>query len=547
MNDSNENENDLLPFLISHWLTQPNQNDQIRALGQKISIEFWRNSSGDASYNDITRRWPNLPGDHLRALVESGARVSYCADDKNTYDLLQTPKFGSESDFKKFRSSVVQQLKQSLEQRLDCLAVQRELSVVNSSLSLSLSSSTSITRTHNDNEIGIAAYEHNENENNNRVLNHLQQRQLSLHEKLENVRKVYEKGDYQAKAAFERLKYCSRLFDMSFCNKNSNRNNLVLSRSVFVPSFVSRREQEETMHMRLIQRMEHELTINCHQFYPIYCLVLDKTGRYFVTGADDHLVKVFRLGGYMHTDNEAATTTCHSPSQTQTPHKGLQFSYTNGSAAVLALTLPGHNNVITDLDVNCDNLLLASASEDGTVRIWGLENGEIVAVLRHIKSDVQDANNNDADLVNVGVNMVKFDLIKPTLVYTIAEDGYCRIWDVRGAVLLRCLQKSPLINAYEVPSSLVSSNGNNDSNNNNNIVLPPLPGHFPQGQQQESNSVDQGCRLLQKLNHIEVTQQDRYVLFFSLCFILTVTQFDLPLYLLFQERERTRVSKMFYV
>eukprot|EP00957_Ditylum_brightwellii_P063624 4829639-Ditylum_brightwellii.AAC.1 len=73
-------------------------------------------------------------------------------------------------------------------------------------------------------------------------------------------------------------------------------------------------------------RMLHAVTINTHLFYPTYCLRFDQTGQYFVTGADDQLVKLFHMG--------------------------------------------------------CDNALLATASEDGDCRIWGLRDGCPVAILR---------------------------------------------------------------------------------------------------------------------------------------------------------------------
>ena len=52
------------------------------------------------------------------------------------------------------------------------------------------------------------------------------------------------------------------------------------------------------------------------------------------------------------------------------------------NGAVLVCTLRGHAAVITDIDVSADNALLATASDDGDVRIWGMENGCPVAILR---------------------------------------------------------------------------------------------------------------------------------------------------------------------
>ncbi|OEU18484.1 WD40 repeat-like protein, partial [Fragilariopsis cylindrus CCMP1102] len=83
--------------------------------------------------------------------------------------------------------------------------------------------------------------------------------------------------------------------------------------------------------------------------YPVYCLRFDRTGRYFITGADDFLLKVFYLGA------------------------GQSF---------LVCTLRGHAGVINDIDVSWDNCFLATASDDGDVRVWGLKTGCPIAILR---------------------------------------------------------------------------------------------------------------------------------------------------------------------
>ena len=50
------------------------------------------------------------------------------------------------------------------------------------------------------------------------------------------------------------------------------------------------------------QRLGHYVTVNCHLDCPVYCLRFDRTGQYFVTGADDNLVKLFRIGLPHHED-----------------------------------------------------------------------------------------------------------------------------------------------------------------------------------------------------------------------------------------------------
>jgi WD40 repeat protein len=151
-------------------------------------------------------------------------------------------------------------------------------------------------------------------------------------------------------------------------------------------------------------RMSCILTMNAHLFYPVYCLRFDRTGRYFVTGADDQLVKLFVLGD--------ASSHPKSQRPRMKPDRG----------ATVVCTMRGHAGVITDIDVSLDNALLATGSEDGDCRVWGLRDGAPVAVLRgHVG----------------GVTMVSFSLTTPYMLVTIAEDGYARVWDVREAALKR--------------------------------------------------------------------------------------------------------------
>jgi hypothetical protein len=76
----------------------------------------------------------------------------------------------------------------------------------------------------------------------------------------------------------------------------------------------------------------------------------------------------------------------------------------------------------TYIDVSVDNALLATASEDGDCRIWGLQDESPIAILRgHIG----------------GVTMVSFSLTTPYQLTTTAEDGFARLWDVREAAMKR--------------------------------------------------------------------------------------------------------------
>jgi WD40 repeat protein len=120
-------------------------------------------------------------------------------------------------------------------------------------------------------------------------------------------------------------------------------------------------------------RLSHAATINTHLNYPVYCLRFDRTGRYFITGADDYLIKVHYLG---------AGQSCRD----KNIHDGsrrLRCNYgANTRGSVLVCSLRGHAGVINDIDVSSDNCFLATASVDGDCRIWGLKDGCPVAILR---------------------------------------------------------------------------------------------------------------------------------------------------------------------
>jgi hypothetical protein len=140
----------------------------------------------------------------------------------------------------------------------------------------------------------------------------------------------------------------------------------------------------------LCSRLSHKATINTHLSYPVYCLRFDRTGRYFITGADDYLIKVFYLG---------AGQSCRT--KNSDGNRLLRCNYgANHPGALHVSSLRGHAGVINDIDVSSDNCFLATASVDGDVRIWGLRDGCPVAMLRGHKG---------------GANMVCMAFSLPTL------------------------------------------------------------------------------------------------------------------------------------
>lgn len=205
-------------------------------------------------------------------------------------------------------------------------------------------------------------------------------------------------------------------------------------------------------------RLSHAATINAHLSYPVYCLRFDRTGRYFITGADDYLIKVFYLG---------AGQSCRNKNQADGSRQ-LRCSYgANMPGAVLVCSLRGHAGVINDIDVSADNSFLATASVDGDVRVWGLRDGRPVAILRGH---------------NGGANMVSWSTLTPYRLVSTGSDGYARLWDVRQACLkrygrivgrreeyrLRLTAAEKVIDNLESPSNTASSSSTQS-------LLPPLP------------------------------------------------------------------------
>ena len=96
------------------------------------------------------------------------------------------------------------------------------------------------------------------------------------------------------------------------------------------------------------QRLGRRASLSGHQNFAVYSVAFDASGDFVVTGADDYLAKVW-----------------HAPS------------------ATLCHTLRGHKGVISDVAVSPCNLLVASASDDGTCRLHpGQEKGDSTSLQR---------------------------------------------------------------------------------------------------------------------------------------------------------------------
>jgi WD40 repeat protein len=135
----------------------------------------------------------------------------------------------------------------------------------------------------------------------------------------------------------------------------------------------------ERMRRKILCNYRLLWTSSGHALNPAYCTIIDGSGRFAITGADDYLVKVWDI------------------------EKG-----------VLALTCRGHNGFISIIALSPDNSLLASACTLGVIRIWRLHDGCCIKVLKH--GDKQ-------------VNWIAFDRTNCALA-SVGDEGNCIVWDL---------------------------------------------------------------------------------------------------------------------
>lgn len=150
-----------------------------------------------------------------------------------------------------------------------------------------------------------------------------------------------------------------------------------------------------------VEQLRHQRTLRGHRF-AVYCITFDRSGRYVITGSDDHLVKVSCMQAREMSRNvycipiqsdlgllraaALACSACQAPADLVEQSSRLPPKPRGGGsayfclvqiwsieAALLIACCRGHDGEVTDLATNADNTIVASSSNDATIRCWSLK------------------------------------------------------------------------------------------------------------------------------------------------------------------------------
>ncbi|KAI9884293.1 MAG: hypothetical protein M1823_003923 [Watsoniomyces obsoletus] len=201
---------------------------------------------------------------------------------------------------------------------------------------------------------------------------------------------------------------------------------------------------------------------------------LDHPPPYLITGSQDQTIKRWDI------PREANTSSIR-------PHKkSSQARYTRKA----------HDKDINSIDINASGTLFASASQDRTVKIWSVEEGEVQGILRgHRRGvwSVQFSPKNSPSLSTIGGlgggSSTSSSSGSRGLVLTGSGDKTVKIWNLTDYTCLRTLEghTNSVLKAVWLPFSDVpgvsSTSANNDDDNDDDDHNPSNPVHHHHQQQ----------------------------------------------------------------
>ncbi|KAL8789871.1 MAG: hypothetical protein Q9213_000939 [Squamulea squamosa] len=211
----------------------------------------------------------------------------------------------------------------------------------------------------------------------------------------------------------------------------------------------------------------------------IICLAIDGSGCWLATGAKDNTARLWKIDHAAHSYLHYATYTGHAESlgaialsqqppasklsnysPLENPPKFLitgshdktvkrwnvgKPSITNIQAASqphsrAVYTRKAHEKDINAVSVNHDNTLFASASQDKTVKIWSVEEGEVQGILRGHRRGVWSVMFAPKDTPAISGNSTGLASTRHGVVITGSGDKTVKIWSLTDYSCLRTLE-----------------------------------------------------------------------------------------------------------
>ncbi|KAL8874678.1 MAG: hypothetical protein Q9174_000018 [Haloplaca sp. 1 TL-2023] len=209
----------------------------------------------------------------------------------------------------------------------------------------------------------------------------------------------------------------------------------------------------------------------------VICLDVDASGCWLATGAKDNTARLWKIDHEQGLHEHYATFTGHaesigaisfaqghsaSASSTRTSHHppppkflitgsqdktvkrwtmgDAQSKATSQAASRALYTRKAHDKDINAISVNYSNILFASASQDRTVKIWSVEEGEVQGVLRGHRRGVWSVKFAPKDMPSISGDNTGPASSRNGVVLTGSGDKTVKLWSLTDYSCLRTLE-----------------------------------------------------------------------------------------------------------